>query len=166
MLLTDAKKQYIAEFMEKHKEEFPKNHFDIFCDFNFLESILSDARSSFLNMLLALSEKDTLNFLDTLINFTPFTNEYYVSLYDMHIDKMEISGNCLENIKLVETDVDTLICSPTSTVQLTSFCQAIKYSNINKLIIDEKYKDVLEVDVDVKRILYNGHSTIKEVIAK
>lgn len=117
-------------------------------------------------MLLDLSEKDTLNFLDTLINFTPFTDEYYVILYDMQIDKMEISGNCLENIKLLETDVDTLICSPTSVVQFMSFCQAVKYSNINKLIIDEKYKDLLEVDEDIRGIIMRGRSTIEEVIAK
>lgn len=166
MLLTDEEKQYIAEFMEKHKEEFHKKHFDIFCDFNFLENVLSDSRISFLNMLLDLSEKDTLNFLDTLINFTPFTDKYYVILSNMQIDKMEISGNCLENIKLLETDVATLICSPTSVVQLTSFCQAVKYSNINKLIIDEKYKDLLEVDEDIRGIIMQGRSSIEEIIAK
>ena len=59
MLLTDAEKQYIAEFMEKHKEEFLTSHFDIFLDFDFLVHMLSDVRISFFNMLLDLSEKDT-----------------------------------------------------------------------------------------------------------
>lgn len=121
LLLTDREKQYIAEFIEKHKEEFLESHFDIFFDFDFLEHMLRGARSSFLNMLLDLSEKDTVKFLDNLINFTPFTDAYYVSLHNMQIDKMEISENCLENIKLVDTDVDTLICSPTALVDYTSF---------------------------------------------
>jgi hypothetical protein len=165
--LIDENKQYIAEFMKKHKGEFLKNHFEIFLDLDFLRHMLS-YRSSFFNMLLDLSEKDTVKFLDNLINFIPFTKEYYVSLYDMQINKMEINGTCLENIKLVETDVDTLICSPTSNVKYMSFCQALVHSKINKLIITNVNlnKELAEVDEDVKRILDRNSSTIKEVIVE
>lgn len=168
VLLTDREKQYIAKFIEKHKEEFLTSHFDIFLDPGFLRDVLSDAQSSFLNMLLALSEKDTVKFLDNLINFTPFTEVYYVGLCDMQINKMEINGTCLEDIKLVDTDVDTLICSPTSIVQYTSFCQALSHSKINKLIITNVNlnKKLAEVDEDVKRILDRNSSIIKEVIVE
>ena len=167
MWLTDEKKQCIAEFMKKHKEEFHKNHFDIFLDLDFLMQMLS-YRTSLFNMLLDLSEKDTVKFLDNLINFTPFTKRYYVSLYDMQINKMEINGTYLEDIKLVETDVDTLICSPTSIVKYTSFCQALMHSKINKLIITNVNlnKKLAEVDKDVKHILDCNSSTIKEVIVE
>lgn len=125
-------------------------------------------RTSLFNMLLDLSEKDTVKFLDNLINFTPSTKRYYVSLYDMQINKMEINGTYLEDIKLVETDVDTLICSPTSIVKYTSFCQALMHSKINKLIITNVNlnKKLAEVDEDVKRILDCNSSTIKEVIVE
>lgn len=84
----------------------------------------------------------------------------------MQISKMEINGTCLENIKLVETDVDTLICSPTSNVKYMSFCQALVHSKINKLIITNVNlkKELAEVDEEVKRILDCNSSTIKEVI--
>ena len=162
--LIDENKQYIAEFMKKHKGEFPKNHFDIFLDLDFLRHMLSH-QLSFFNILLDISEKDTVKFLDNLINFTPFTKRYYISLYNMQINKMEINGTYLEDIKLVETDVDTLICSPTSIVKYTSFCQALVHS-INKLIITNVNlnKELAEVDEDLKRILDCNSSTIKEVI--
>ena len=167
MFLTDAKKRYIAEFMEKHKEEFLKNHFDVFLDLDFLTHMLS-YQVSFFNVLLDLSEKDTVKFLDNLINFTPFTEGHYVCLYNMQIDRMVIHGAYLDDIKLVETDVDTLICSPTSNVQYTSFCQALSHSKINKLIITNinLNKKLAEVDEDVKRILDGSGSTIKEVIVE
>lgn len=167
MFLTDAKKRYIAEFMKKHKEEFLKNHFDVFLDLDFLMHMLS-YQVSFFNVLLDLSEKDTVKFLDNLINFTPFTKRYYVSLYNMQINKMEINGNYLEDIKLVETDVDTLICSPTSIVKYTSFCQALVHCKINKLIIMNVNlnKKLAEVDEDVKRILDCNRSTMKEVVVE
>lgn len=152
MFLTDGEKRYIAEFMEKHKEEFLKNHFDVFLDLDFLTHMLS-YQVSFFNVLLDLSEKDTVKFLDNLI-----------SLYNMQINKMEINGTYLEDIKLVETDVDTLICSPTSIVKYTSFCQAPVHSKINKLIIMNVNlnKKLAEVDEDVKHILDCNRSTIKK----
>jgi hypothetical protein len=78
VLLTDKDRHYIAEFTEKHKQELYKKQFDMFCDLEFLRPMLKSSRSMFFNMLLDVSENYTLNFLNTLIDFTPFKDDFYV----------------------------------------------------------------------------------------
>lgn len=88
LFLRKGDRDYISNFIKENKEEFKKKHFEIFIDYAFLEFIECRKVSLFIKFLLDISESYTLDFINSLLDFSPFTNSWYVNLYDMQIDKM------------------------------------------------------------------------------
>lgn len=80
MYLSKADRDYIANFMYDHKEEFRKKHFEIFCNSEFLQEVREYNVDLFIKMLLDISEYYTIDFLNALLDFSPFTKRYYVCL--------------------------------------------------------------------------------------
>lgn len=64
-------KDYIANFISENKEEFKKKHFEIFTDYDLLKFIEGRRVYLFIKFLLDISESYTLDFINSLLDFSP-----------------------------------------------------------------------------------------------
>lgn len=106
--LSEADRDYVANFIQNHKEEFINKHFELFCNSEFLNEVGKEKVHLLITMLLEVSEYYTIDFLNALIDFYPFTQYWYVCLNSMYINKIEIEENYLENIRFTNTDIELL----------------------------------------------------------
>lgn len=129
-------REYITNFISEHKEDFIKKHFEIFVDDDFLRELGYDDVYAFIKFLLDVSEGYILNFLNTLLEFTPFINHWYMNLFEMQIDKMEIEEGYLSCIRLEKTNINELTCTPKSVEEFRRLCERSEHSVIEKVIIN------------------------------
>lgn len=155
LFLRKVDRDYISNFIKENKEEFKKKHFEIFLDYAFLEFIECKKVFLFIKFLLDVSEYYTLNFINSLLDFSPFTNSWYVNLYEMQIDKMQIEWGYLSYIRLENTNISELTCTPQSIADFRDLCYRCDYSVIDKVIINEngnfnesEFKEIIEIHLD------------------
>lgn len=166
LFLMKGDRDYIANFMSENKGEFKKKHFEIFTDYDLLKFIGCRRVYLSIKFLLDISEYYTLNFINSLLDFSPFTNSWYVNLYEMQIDKMQIEEGYLSYIRLEKTNISELTCTPQSIADFRGLCDCCEYSVIDKVIINknanfrgreflEKIENYLEPDtLQVKEFIF------------
>lgn len=158
---------YIANFMSENKGEFKKKHFEIFTDYDLLKFIECRRVYLFIKFLLDISESYTLDFINSLLDFSPFTNNWYVNLYEMQIDKMQIEEGYLSYIKLEKTNISELTGTPQSIADFQGLCDCCEYSVIDKVIINKnanfREREFLE---KIEAYLDGGSFQINEFIFK
>lgn len=167
MSLSKADRDYIANFMYDHKEEFKKKHFKIFCNSEFLHEVREYNVDLFIKMLLDVSEYYTIDFLNALLDFSPFTKHYYTCLRDMYIPKVEIEEGYLKELRIIDTEIEILICTPVSYGDLATFCEHIEYTKINQIIINTKGNFLKYESIGkIKALLKKNESTVREIKIK
>lgn len=167
LFLRKVDRDYISNFIKENKVEFKKKHFEIFTDYDLLKFIECRKVYLFIKFLLDISEYYTLNFINSLLDFSPFTNSWYVNLYEMQIDKMQIEEGYLSYIRLEKTNISELTCTPQSIADFRDLCDCCEYSVIDKVIINEngnfnesEFKEIIEDYLD------GGSFQINEFIFK
>lgn len=94
---------------------------------------------AFIKFLLDISEGDTLNFINSLLDFSPFINHWYINLFEMQIDKMEIEEGYLKSIRLEKTNISELTCTPKSIEEFQDLCERSEHSVVDKVIINTNW---------------------------
>lgn len=102
-------------------------------------------------------------FFDKIINYSEYTNYYYIVFQGVSIDKLFVESNIGNKLKLIENDIRTLECKFYQEENLKEFLNNCKEVSIQRLIIDEPFSLDKE---DIEKLLLVNGSSAKEIIFK
>lgn len=102
-------------------------------------------------------------FFDELINYSEYTNYYYIVFQGVSIDKLFVESEIGNKLKLIENDIRTLECKFYHKENLKEFLNNCKVVSIQRLIINEPFSLAKEY---IERLLSLNSSSVKEIIFK